>query len=120
MKKLLFIAAICMLSLNISAERDLPSLPSVTLESLEKQQTSSWEYLGDIQGVSEELSGSYTVKLYVRIIGEREFYQVRYNNTTGPQTSAVTFGNFFCKGKKYNAKFIVDFLGAKYSHYFNL
>ena len=115
---MLSIAVICFFSLCLLANNG--NVKNLDSNSLEIRQTSSWEYLGDIQGVSEEFSGSYTVKLYVRIIEEREFYQVRYNNSTGPQTSAVTRGNFSCKGKRYNAKFIVDFMGAKYSYYFNL
>ena len=118
MKKLLSIAVICFLPFCSFANKE--NVIKLNSNSLEIQQTSSWEYLGDIQGVSEQLSGSFTVKLYVRIIGEREFYQVRYNNTTGPQTSAVTRGDFFCKGKKYNAKFIVNLMGSNYSYYFNL
>lgn len=118
MKKLLFTTIAILLSLNSFAEAT--EIPVSEMELLETQQTSSWEYLGDIQGVSEQSSGSFTVKLYVRIIGEKEFYQVRYNNTTGPQTSAVTFGDFLCKGKRYNAKFLVDLMGFKQSYYFNL
>ena len=118
MKKLLSIAVISFLPFCSFANQD--NIIYLYSNSLEIQQTSSWEYLGEIQGVPEKTSGSFTVKLYVKIIGDREFYQVRYNNTTGPQTSAVTRGNFFCKGKRYNAKFIVDIMGSKYSHYFNL
>ena len=118
MKKLLSIAVICFLPFCSVANRG--NIINLNYNSLEILQTSSWEYLGDIQGISQEFSSSYTVKLYVRIIGEKEFYQVRYNNTTGPQTSAVTRGNFLCKGKRYNAKFIIDIVGAKYSYYFNL
>ena len=118
MKKLLFTTIAILLSLNSFAEAT--EIPVSEMELLETQQTSSWEYLGEIQGVSELYSGSITVKLYVRIIGEREFYQVRYNNTTGPQISAVTHGNFFCKGKKYNAKFIANIMGFDTPYYFNL
>lgn len=118
MKKLLFTTIAILLSLNSFAEAT--EIPVSEMELLETQQTSSWEYLGEIQGVPEKTSGSFTVKLYVKIIGDREFYQVRYNNTTGPQTSAVTRGDFFCKGKRYNAKFIVDLAGFKESYYFNL
>ena len=118
MKKLLFTTIAILLSLNSFAEAT--EIPVSEMELLETQQTSSWEYLGEIQGVSEQYSGSITVKLYVRIIGEREFYQVRYNDKGGLRSSAVTRGNFFCKGKRYNAKFIVDIMGSKYSHYFNL
>ncbi len=118
MKKMLSIAVICLLPFCSFANKE--NVINLNSNSLEIQQTSSWEYLGEIQGVSEQYSGSITVKLYVRIIGEREFYQVRYNNTTGPQISAVTHGNFFCKGKKYNAKFIANIMGFDTSYYFNL
>ena len=118
MKKLLFIAVTSFLLLCSFTNKE--NVINLNSNSLEIQQTSSWEYLGEIQGVPEKTSGSFTVKLYVKIIGDREFYQVRYNNTTGPQTSAVTRGDFFCKGKRYNAKFIVDLAGFKESYYFNL
>lgn len=118
MKKLFYVVVICCLLFFSFVNEGFAAKSNSS--SLEIQQTSSWEYLGDIQGVSEEFNSTYTVKLYVRIIGEKEFYQVRYNNTEGSQTSAVTFGNFFCKGKRYNAKFLVDFLGTKCSYYFNL
>ncbi len=119
MKKMLSIAVICLFSLCSFANNG--NVQYLNSNLLEIQQTSSWEYLGDIQVVSEDFDASYTVKLYVRIIGEREFYQVRYNSTAGPQTSAVTFGRFLCKGKKYNAKvIIVNFMGSKSTCYFNL
>jgi len=118
MKKMLFIAVTSFLPLCSYANKE--NVINWNSNSLEIQQTSSWEYLGDIQGVSEEFSNSFTAKLYVRIIGEREFYQVRYNDKEGLRTSAVTFGNYFCKGKRYNAKFLVYFMVGNYSYYFNL
>ena len=118
MKKLLFTTIAILLSLNSFA--GTTETPISEIETIEIQQTSSWEYLGDIQAVSEEFSNSFTAKLYVRIIGEREFYQVRYNDKEGLRTSAVTFGNYFCKGKRYNAKFLVHFMVGNYSYYFNL
>ena len=118
MKKLLFITIAILLSVNSFAEAT--EIPVSEVELLETQQTSSWEYLGEIQAVSENLN-SLTVKLYVRIIGEREFYQVRYKDKEGLRTSAVTRGNFFCEGKRYNAKFMFDLQGiTSYSYYFNL
>lgn len=116
---MLSIAVICLLPFCSFANKE--NVINLNSNSLEIQQTSSWEYLGEIQGVSEQYSGSITVKLYVRIIGEREFYQVRYNDKGGLRSSAVTRGNFFCKGNRYNAKFVVDLQGiTSYSYYFNL
>ena len=118
MKTILFTTIAMLLSLNSFA--GTTETPISEIETIEIQQTSSWEYLGEIQAVSENLN-SFTVKLYVRIIGEREFYQVRYNDKGGLRSSAVTRGNFFCKGNRYNAKFVVDLQGiTSYSYYFNL
>ena len=118
MKTILFTTIAMLLSLNSFA--GTTETPISEIETIEIQQTSSWEYLGDIQAVSENLN-SFTAKLYVRIIGEREFYQVRYKDKEGLRTSAVTRGNFFCEGKRYNAKFMFDLQGiTSYSYYFNL
>lgn len=115
---MLFIAVTSFLPLCSFANKE--NVINWNSSSLEIQQASSWEYLGEIQAVSENLN-SFTAKLYVRIIGEREFYQVRYNDKGGLRSSAVTRGNFFCKGNRYNAKFVVDLQGiTSYSYYFNL
>ena len=87
------------------------------------QQKSDWEYLGDIVGVTESnrdirLSG----QLYVRVIGEKEFYQVRVKSFLVGEIKicSVSFGSFTCWGDKYNAKFYADTGFYPGTYYFNL
>lgn len=124
MKKLLFISAICMLSLNLSAERELPSQSSITLKSIEELQTSDWEYIGVIVAVARG-EAKLNAKLYYRVIGKREFFQVRYVYDVLSQTertSSVTLGNFVFRDKRYNAKFEREAPGwsTTETYYFNL
>ncbi|MBE6260338.1 MAG: hypothetical protein E7107_05865 [Prevotella sp.] len=112
MKKLLFISAICMLSLNLSAEREFPSQSSVTLESLEDQQSSNWEYLGKISATYQ--LGTSEFYLYVKVISGKEFYQVR----KGGDCYAVTIGKYTCQGKNFNASFKEGEKG--WTYYFNI
>lgn len=112
MKKLLFISAICMLSLNLFAEREFPSQSSVTLESLEDQQSSDWEYLGKVSATY--YLGTSEFELYVKVISKKEFYQVRI----GSKCYAVTIGTYNFQGKKYNASFKEGNNG--WTYYFNI
>ena len=124
MKKLLLIAAVCLLSLNAPADCDLLAPSSVRNKSLEVQQSSDWEYVGNIVGISNG-GATYNGKLYYRVIGQREFFQVRYiyDILTGKEkASSVTFGNFVFRGKQYNAKFEREAIGwtTSETYYFNL
>jgi len=111
MKKLLFIAVIFMLSLNLYAERDLSITSSELYESPEIQQTSDWEYLGKINAASSLFLEEFD--LYVKIIGGKEFYQVR----KGTKRYAVTIGRYKFNDNYYNATFRGEG-GSRY--YFNI
>ena len=121
MKKVLFIVVICLVSLHSLAEISLATTPN--FESLEIQQSSNWEYLGDIVGVT---NGGATIKarLYYRAIGERDFFQVRYKLSfidKDEKTSSVSIGSYLFREKKYNAKFEVENSYNNFStYYFNL
>lgn len=106
MKKLMLITSICLLSLNLSAERDLPVLSSVIYDSSEIQQASDWEYLGSTEyyRITNERAGNGAI--YVKVIGNKAFYQIRIKMWDGSIGSfKVTEGDYTVRGKKYNAKF---------------
>lgn len=124
MKKLLLLAAVCLLSLSLPANSDLPVTSSVNLKALDVQQSTDWEYLGNIVGIANG-GATYNAKLYYRVIGQREFFQVRYiyDILTGKEkTSSVTLGSFVFRGKQYNAKFEREAIGwtTSETYYFNL
>ena len=87
------------------------------------QQNSNWEYLGDINAVTNQnIEIRLTGKLYVRIIGGREFYQVRvkYKFSNEVKACNVSFGSFKCWGKEYNAKFYADIDYYSGTYFFNI
>ena len=106
MKKVLFIVAVCILSLNSLAERGLSATSSTTSESLEFQQSSNWEYLGnsDYYRCTNQRAG--TGSIYVRIISGRTFYQIRIKKYDGSiDCFSISLGDYNVRGRKYNAKF---------------
>ena len=87
------------------------------------QQNSNWEYLGDIKAVTNQNNEiRLTGQLFVRIIGGKEFYQVRVKNKFGNEIKAckVSLGSFKCWGKEYNAKFSADIDYYPGTYYFNI
>ena len=106
MKKLLLISAVCLLSLSLPADSDLPALSSENLKALDIQQTSDWEYLGTTEyyRLTNQRAGNGAI--YVKIIGNKAFYQIRIKMWDGSIGSfKVTEGDYTVRGKKYNAKF---------------
>ena len=121
MKKILLFTAFCLLSVCSFADTGLSTASSE--ETPEVQQTSDWECLGDIKAVTDQnIEISLTGKLYVRIIGGKEFYQVRVKNKFGSEIKAcsVSRGSFKCWGKEYNAKFFADINYYSGTYYFNI
>lgn len=70
------------------------------------QSDSNWELLGRITATSYAGTGK-TFNLYVRVIGNRTFYQAR--ELDGSRSYSITFGDFSVGTqsgiKKFNAKF---------------
>lgn len=120
MKKLLSIAVICFLPLCSFANKDLTTKPSSN--SLEVQQTSSWEYLGnsDYYRFTNERAG--TGSIYVRVISGRTFYQIRIKKFDGSTESFnISVGDYNVRGKKYNAKFSATiFPDGSQDYYINI
>lgn len=106
MKKLLLIAAVCLLSLNATADCDLLAPSSVSNKSLEVQQSSDWEYLGTTEyyRLTNQRAGNGAI--YVKVIGNKAFYQIRIKMWDDSIRSfKVTEGDYTVRGKNYNAKF---------------
>ena len=75
-----------------------------------------WEFLGRITAVSEGGS-TETFNLFVKVIANKAFYQVREKN--GSKIYSVTFGDYTVGNKKYNAKFTAG-SGFLITYYLNL
>lgn len=89
--------------------------------SINTQQSSNWEYLGNVCAKSSSLDIGIEVKLYVRVIGQKTFYQVTYNN----KSYSVTLGNFSFNDSFSSALYNASFTfrrqsGSIYTYYFNL
>ncbi len=88
--------------------------------SINTQQSSKWEYLGKVSAKSHSLDIGIEVNLYVRVIGQKTFYQVSYNNNT----YSVVLGDFSFNDSfsstTYNASFTIRFKNGIKTYYFNL
>ena len=87
------------------------------------QQNSGWEYLGEIDSVTDSNRDIHLKgQLYVKFIGEKEFYQVRVKKHFRNEIIAcsVSMGSFVCWGDKYNAKFYADTGHYSGTYYFNI
>ena len=122
MKRILIFAVLCLLlSVFSFAYTGLPTASNE--ENSIVQQNSGWEYLGDIEAVTNQNSGiRLTGSLYVRIISGKEFYQVRVKNKFSSKivVCSVSLGSFKCWGKEYNAKFSADIDTYPGSYFFNI
>lgn len=122
MKKLFFIVASCWLSLNSFGEGSLLAVSNSISESIEVQQTSNWEYLGnsDYYRITNERAG--TGSIFVRVISGRTFYQIRIKQFDGSIASFnISMGDFTIRGRKYNAKFSATiFPDNSQDYYINL
>lgn len=122
MKRISIFVILCLL-LSVCSFAD-KGLPTASNEEAPKvQQTSDWEYLGDINAVTNQNSEiRLTGKLYFRIIAGKEFYQVRVKNKFSDtiKVCSVSLGSFKCWGKDYNAKFSADIDYYSGTYYFNI
>lgn len=104
MKQFLLFAVSCLLSFNSFAETNESAVFETKL--MEIQQSSNWEYLGDVQYYRFTNQSRGKGSLYVRIIGEKAFYQIRIVDFTNKiQSYNISLGDYTTRGKKYNAKF---------------
>lgn len=119
MKKWLFISiASSMLSVNCFANNVLNTTSSKEVPII--QQSSNWELIGDVIGVAAD-GRTLRGKLYVKVIGQREFYKVRCNYSSGGYDEYnVGFGKFVINNKQYNAKFDVPDFSSRITYYLNL
>lgn len=80
-------------------------------------QSGDWESLGNISAISQ-YGEKESFGLFVKVIGGKEFYQVRplFNKGGYIPKYSVTRGNYVFKGVKYNAKFSV----YSATYYFNI
>lgn len=78
-------------------------------------QSGSWESLGSISAISQ-YGEKKTFGLFVRVIGGKEFYQVRVYFSGTYNSYSVARGKFLFKGNEYNAKF--SYFNTTY--YFNI
>ncbi len=122
MKRILIFAALCLLP-SVSSFADTGLSTASNEVSQKVQQTSDWEYLGDIKAVTNQNNEiSLTGKLYVRVIAGKEFYQIRVKNKFSDKIKvcSVSLGSFKCWGKEYNAKFYADVDTYPGTYFFNI
>ncbi len=114
MKKLLFITlAISILSFTSFAEDTLDS--SLMENAFTTQQTTTWELLGDVTGVSAD-GTKCSGKLYIKVIGNKDFYKVRVED----KDYSVSHGKYVINNHQYNAKFTVDYIVATRTYYLDI
>ena len=104
MKQFLLFAVSCLLSYNSFAETNESAVSET--KSMEIQQSSNWEYLGDVQYYRFTNQSRGKGSLYVRVIGEKTFYQIRIVDFFDKiKQFNLSLGEYTISGKKYNAKF---------------
>lgn len=116
MKKLILLSFF-LLAVSYQSNCNCYAVSNVS-SSINTQQSSNWEYLGKVSAKSHSKHLGTEVELYVRVIGQRTFYQVRYEG----KSYSVSLGKFSFGDSsiQYNASFTYKDGLFSTTYYFNL